>query len=97
MTLKQSTDQIKETMINEYDYLFCEHCKRSDKPLEFHHIMTKRDVPKHPELHNVLNLLLVCRECHDKYHGKIKGYFKHEMRKQLIIDRDLKQLFGGRE
>ncbi len=92
--LKQNMAHIINSMMEYKGFLSCQHCNRSDKSLEFHHIMTKRDVPKHPELHNALNLLLVCRDCHNKFHGKVKGFYKHEMRKQLIIDRDLVSLFN---
>ncbi len=95
MTLKQSTKQIVNSMIDNHGFLFCQHCNRSDGPLSPpHHIIFKSERPGHPELHNVRNLILLCFECHDKFHGKIKGFTKHGMRKELIVERNLNKLFG---
>ena len=47
-------------------------------------------MPKHKELHNAKNLILLCRKCHLKMHNK-----KHnKYRTKLIKERGLTELFG---
>lgn len=95
MSYKASTTQIIDNQMNDYGFLFCQYCKRADKTLSPpHHIIFKSERPKHPELHNIRNLILLCYECHDKFHGKIKGFTKHEMRRKLIEIRELTELFN---
>lgn len=63
-----------------------------------HHIIFKSEIPKHPKRDCKSNLIQLCNKCHNKFHGKFnKGetrYSKHEMRKDLIVERELDKLFN---
>lgn len=81
----------KKTFIEKNDYLFCENCGVSNS-LSFntHHIYYASRFPKHPQLHNHKNLILVCIQCHNDFHsGKLKEKFE-----QLEKERGLKKLFN---
>ncbi len=71
------------------DYIFCELCGTSSAlRFEAHHIVYASEKPKHKELHNPQNLILLCIKCHNKLHAK-----KH-LRNDLYEERKLKQLFS---
>lgn len=72
---------------NEYDY--CERCGVSNSlRFEAHHIIFASEAPKHKELHNFKNLILLCIECHNELH-------KHKiLRNKLVEERGLNKLFG---
>jgi len=72
------------------DYYYCEHCKTNHSlRFETHHIVYASEAPKHKELHNFRNMILLCIECHNKFHGN-----KRKIRKYLVIERDLETLFN---
>jgi len=79
--------KIKAAMIEQVGYTYCERCKRTDRKLDTHHIMFQSEFPKHPMLHKPINLLIVCRECHDYFHAR------KENRNQLVEQRQLNTLF----
>jgi hypothetical protein len=76
-----------------HDYLSCEVCgvnQNGTPRFEVHHIYFASLFPKHKELHNFKNLILICIGCHNKFHSyKLKEEFKI-----LEAERGLKQLFG---
>lgn len=85
-----ATTKYAKKFVDKHGYKFCEVCK-INQSLQFsvHHIYYASRYPKHPELHNTKNLILVCLDCHTKFHAeKYKEIFK-----KLEIDRDLKKLF----
>jgi len=54
-----------------------------------HHIYFASRYPKHPQLHNFKNLILVCDSCHALFHGGgLKDVFE-----RLEEERGLKELF----
>jgi len=59
------------SFINEYGYIFCEECKRSDlTPIDCSHIISVDQCQKQgrSELaYNVNNIRLLCRSCHIKH------------------------------
>ena len=70
------------------DYPYCDHCYRSDKGgYEIHHIIFRSEAPEHEDLHHPQNLILVCRDCHNLFHGR-----KH-YRDPYIAARKLWKLF----
>jgi len=73
------------------NYLRCEVCNIvSAFKFDVHHIYYASKYPYHPQLHNPLNLVLVCRECHNKFHAnKMKEAFE-----ALEKERGLKNLFA---
>ncbi len=80
----------KAAFIEKHGYTFCESCSRSDNYIyNAHHIKYASLFPKHPELHNVKNLILLCRACHVAFHA---GERKEEFRR-LEEERGLKELF----
>lgn len=78
---------------SKHDYLFCEVCgvnQNGTPRFEVHHIYFASLFPKHKELHNFKNLILICIGCHNKFHSsKLKEEFK-----VLEKERGLKELFG---
>lgn len=83
----------KKAFEKEHGYLFCECCEVNafgTPKHSTHHIYFASSYPDHSELHNILNLILLCQECHETMHkNKHNNYFK-----QLEKERGLKQLFN---
>jgi len=79
----------RKAFLEKYGYLFCEYCKINQAlKFEVHHIVWASEAPKHPQLHNPKNLILLCIKCHNQFH-------KHkEMRLKLVEERGLKELFS---
>ncbi len=91
----KSLKEYVEERLLEVGYLQCEECGRSNNIDPPHHIVFKSEKPNHPEIHNKRNLILLCRKCHDFFHGKCKNPLpKKEARRHLIEERDLVELFG---
>lgn len=71
------------------DELGCEICGRmSGVIFDRHHIVFKSERYKHPEIDNPLNIIQVCRDCHNGFHNKSIS------RLELIEERGLRTLFG---
>lgn len=74
-------------------YEFCELCKvnsNGTSKFEVHHIYYASLYPKHKELHNFLNLIMLCMKCHNDMHS---GKMRSEVFHRLEEERGLKQLF----
>lgn len=80
--------EYKQKFLNEHEYLYCELCGISNAiRYETHHIIFASEKPKHKELHNNKNLILLCIGCHNELH-------KHKLlRNNLVQDRGLNELF----
>lgn len=79
----------KEKFVNENGYPYCEICGRSDCfNYHIHHIVYRSEVPKHKELNNNKNLILLCENCHYKLHADKK------LRINLVKKRGLSNLFN---
>lgn len=78
----------KEWFLTTYGYGFCEMCDEKN-PLRFdtHHIVCASSAPQHKNLHDFRNLILLCRNCHDKVEQNPDENLK------LIIKRRLWLLF----
>lgn len=84
----------KKEFLSKNDYLFCEVCgvnENGTPRFETHHIYFASLYPKHKELHNHKNLILLCIGCHNKFHSADKEYKKKFI--QLEKTRGLKKLF----
>jgi hypothetical protein len=81
------SSRYKKEFLNNNGYLYCELCKRSDKIYDTHRIMSAGRYPKHKYLHNPINMILLCRECHEEVHAG-KALTK------IIEERSLRELFG---
>lgn len=97
---KQSYKHLNETrryrkaFLAKYGYLYCEQCgvnTNGTQRFEVHHIYFASMYPRHKELHNDRNLILICIECHQKFHAG-KTYEKEF--KRLEKERGLKKLFA---
>ena len=76
------------------NYLFCEICgvnANGTPKFEVHHIYFASLYPKHEQLHNPLNLVLLCIGCHNKMHS---GVMRSEIFTELEKQRGLKKLFS---
>ena len=80
----------KKSFLEKHLYLFCEVCGvNSSLKFSTHHIYYASRYPRHPELHNFRNLIMLCHNCHTKFHAE-----KHkEIYLELEIKRGLKELF----
>lgn len=67
----------------------CPNPNKSFPPHSPHHIMSAARNPKHPELHNDLNLILLC---HD-HHTALEENRLPELHELLVKERGLKELF----
>lgn len=86
-TFQKAKAHMRERQLDERGYLYCENCGKTTKELDAHHIVYRSERPKHPELNNERNLILLCRPCHTWFHDK------KDRREQLMLNRNLKQLF----
>lgn len=86
-----ATRKYGKEFVDKHGYKFCEECGINQSlRFETHHIVFASEKPKHKELHNPKNLILVCIKCHNNFHsGKT-----HEKRKHLVKQRGLEELFG---
>lgn len=84
----------RKAFLEKHSYIFCEVCRvnvNGTLKFEVHHIYFASLHPKHKELHNPRNLIMVCIECHNKFHSsKYKKEFE-----SLEKSRGLKELFYG--
>jgi len=88
--LDKSKAELKHEMLDEFGYIFCGHCKRSDKIIyHFHHLIFRSEKPGHKMLHNRINLIYLCNDCHTAFH-KNKA-----IRSDLVKERNLVEIFGS--
>ena len=88
----RACSKYRKDFLEKHEYLFCEVCGgnvNSTPRFEVHHIYFASQKPKHKELHNFKNLIMVCIGCHNKFH-------KNELRDVFLRiekERGLKELF----
>lgn len=66
---------------------FCNLCGTTNHVLDTHHIIYRSEAPKHKSLHDKRNLIVLCRECHNKMHEN------KNIRELLVKQRKLHLLF----
>ena len=87
---RRNSKSLKNKMINDVGYVYCENCKTSNSlRFETHHIIYRSEKPLHENLHKKENLIVLCIKCHNDYH-KIKG-----KRNKLVEQRKLNKLFSN--
>lgn len=92
--LVKNRKELVEEMIDKYGYIFCQKCGFRDcgRNFEVHHIIFRSEAPKHPRLHDKINLIIVSDFCHkeawNSYHKK------KDERNNLIKERKLNEVFG---
>lgn len=72
--------------IGEQDFVLCERCKFK-QATDIHHIIYRSEKPKHELLDHPVNLIGLCRECHDYFHQSKNN------RKELVKIRKLDIIF----
>ena len=88
----RACSKYRKEFLKKHDYLYCEDCginQNGTPKFEVHHIYFASLFPKHKELHNPKNLILLCIKCHNDYHSSKKKEKFIELEK----DRGLKELF----
>ncbi|MCP4761488.1 MAG: HNH endonuclease [archaeon] len=82
--------KFRTKFLKENDYIYCENCGVSNSfRFEVHHIVFASEAPKHKELHNHKNMIMLCIRCHNDFHSK-----KREIRKDIVLERNLEKLFN---
>lgn len=81
-----TSEEHRQHQFNEFEYNFCEKCGRTGY-VDSHHIVYRSEVPEHPQLHDIINRILVCRKCHDWFH------LRKLHREYLVIERGLRNIF----
>lgn len=67
----------------------CELCHvMSGITFDRHHIVFKSEMGFHAEINNPLNVIQICRKCHDRLHSKKSN------RDSIVKKRGLEELFG---
>jgi 5-methylcytosine-specific restriction endonuclease McrA len=81
--------EIINQMVEEYGYAFCQHCQRSDRGIECHHIIFRSECSIPEKVHDKKNLLILCPICHhQKFHGS------KSIRNKYVDERGLNDHFG---
>lgn len=91
MSYEKVRKQMIQEMLDEYGYIFCQKSGVSNaRSFHVHHIVFRSEKPKHPQLNNKRNLIIVSDDEHDEAHKE-----KHPWRAKLIEERNLTELFGN--
>ena len=83
----------RKEFLKKHEYLFCEVCrvnKNGTPRFEVHHIYFASRYPKHKNLHNNRNMILLCKQCHLNFHD---GKKYNAIFEKLEKSRNLKELF----
>lgn len=91
--LTKNRKELVEEMTDKFGYIFCESCQSSNGfKFECHHIVYRSEAPGHPNLHDKINLLIVCTECHT---GKDGFHSRKCKRDDIVKKRGLDKIFEG--
>jgi predicted HNH restriction endonuclease len=86
--LVKNRKELTNEMLEKYGYLFCEMCMSTrEYKYHCHHIMSRGRYPNHPMLHEKINLVIICDDCHELCHQK------PEYNEKLIEKRNLRSIF----
>ncbi len=98
--MNKSQQHLQEQEI-EKGYLECERCKTTNGIFDCHHIIFKSEAPKHKNIDHPDNFIVLCRNCHNFFHGKgkdgngVEPTTKKEDRLYLVEERGLNKLFNS--
>lgn len=84
----KNRDKIIDRMLEEKGYVYCEHCQKTNSPLEGHHLIYRSEKPFHEHLHDEANILILCKKCHPMFHDN------KSIRNDIVEQRKLHELFG---
>jgi len=76
----------KAHFLEEHSYGYCEICSRSDKPMDAHHVYMASQYPKHKYLHDFRNIVLLCRDCHNKAHAREIDDWIEKIKRERKLD-----------
>jgi len=79
--------EMAATIMEKDGYMSCENCGIT-AACDLHHIYYRSEVPNHEFLNNPINLIWVCRDCHEWFH------LSKDNRKRIAEERGLLQIFG---
>ena len=86
--LIKNSKELKQKMIDECGYIYCQNCNTSNSPrFETHHIIFRSEKPLHEHLHSKSNLIILCIKCHNDFHAH------KSKRVSLVEDRNLMDIF----
>lgn len=91
--VKNRTELVEEIQ-DKYGYIFCQKkgCGTSRAyKFEVHHIVFRSERPLHPRLHDKINLIIVCSNCHNQAENSFHN--KKDERNYLVIERGLDKIF----
>lgn len=83
----KNREALKQQLIDYYGYAICQVCFHVGT--ETHHIIYRSEKPGHKHIHDIRNLLRLCKEHHGWFHA-VKG-----RRDKLVEERNLTELFGN--
>jgi 5-methylcytosine-specific restriction endonuclease McrA len=87
--LIKNRKELIEDMKDEYGYIFCQSCGVSNSfAYEVHHLIFRSRAPRHYLLHDKINLIILCKDCHAKCHSN------NEFSESLINKRNLREIFA---
>lgn len=67
----------------------CEVCGITNSFIyDLHHIIFRSERPYHKKLHDLINIIYVCRKCHDAFHRNVS------IRNKIVKERKLDKIFG---
>lgn len=86
----RNATEIEQQMISDKGYKYCQFCKTSITPrFERHHIVFRSEKPNHTNLHDKINILITCIQCHNNLHKQ------KTLRNNIIKERKLNEIFGN--
>lgn len=87
---RNNRHEIRQQMIDDVGYVYCQHTGRSDSlRYETHHIIFRSEKPGHPKLDSKENLIILGIEAHNEFH-------KHKwIRDKIVKERGLDKIFGA--
>lgn len=100
--MRRGVNEYNRWFLEEYGHIHClnEECESPNQtPHSPHHIVARSKAPRHTEIHNHLNLIMLCQVCHDKFHHGNKKDFEQSRRwtDQWKEERGLNKLFEERK
>jgi len=86
--LAKNRKAMVQAMQDKSGYLYCQRCYTSNTfKFEVHHIVFRSEAPSHPNLHEPINLIILCKPCHDALHT-------HKyLRNPIVKTRELNTVF----
>ena len=87
MNYRNNALELLREQYDEFGYNFCQVCKQSNGRIHVHHIFFRSEKPKDEKLHDKKNMIIVCENCHRKFHDNKNS------RNSIIKERNLIDFF----